>query len=164
MFSVSDLSKEQVGMIKSWVAEGAQMADVQKRLKDDFGFNVTYMDTRFLSLDLELDFHVEEETGGDDDGAPSGDAEPQLPQEEAALDPSQPLGGVGGVSATLDQVARPGSMVSGTVTFSDGMKGRWLIDEMGRPSIDPDQPGYQPSEADLVSFQEKLKGLLDGHI
>jgi hypothetical protein len=55
-------------------------------------------------------------------------------------------------------------MVSGTVTFSDGMKGLWLIDEMGRPSIDPDQPGYQPSESDLVSFQEELKGLLDGHI
>jgi hypothetical protein len=55
-------------------------------------------------------------------------------------------------------------MVSGTVTFSDGMKALWLIDEMGRPSIDPDQPGYQPSEADLVSFQAELKGLLDGQI
>jgi len=159
MFSASDLSKDQIEIIKGWVAEGAQMADVQKRLKNDFGFNVTYMDTRFLSLDLELDFQVEEKES--EQLAPDDNESPRIP-EEVDLVPNQPAGG--GVSATLDQIARPGSMVSGTVTFSDGMKGRWLIDEMGRPSIDPDQPGYQPSESDLVSFQEELKGLLDGHI
>lgn len=159
MFSASDLSKDQIEIIKGWVAEGAQMADVQKRLKNDFGFNVTYMDTRFLSLDLELDFQVEEKES--EQLAPDDNESPPVP-EEVDLVPHQPAGG--GVSATLDQIARPGSMVSGTVTFSDGMKGRWLIDEMGRPSIDPDQPGYQPSESDLVSFQEELKGLLDGHI
>lgn len=159
MFSASDLSKDQIEIIKGWVAEGAQMADVQKRLKNDFGFNVTYMDTRFLSLDLELDFQVEEEES--EQLAPDDSESPPV-SGEVDLDLNQPAGG--GVSATLDQVARPGSMVSGTVTFSDGMKGLWLIDEMGRPSIDPDQPGYQPSEADLVSFQEELKGLLDGHI
>ncbi len=159
MFSASDLSKDQIEIIKGWVAEGAQMADVQKRLKNDFGFNVTYMDTRFLSLDLELDFQVEEKES--EQLAPDDNESPPVP-EEVDLVPNQPAGG--GVSATLDQIARPGSMVSGTVTFSDGMKGRWLIDEMGRPSIDPDQPGYQPSESDLVSFQEELKALLDGHI
>ena len=159
MFSASDLSKDQIEIIKGWVAEGAQMADVQKRLKNDFGFNVTYMDTRFLSLDLELDFQVEEKES--EQLAPDDNESPRIP-EEVDLVPNQPAGG--GVSATLDQIARPGSMVSGTVTFSDGMKGLWLIDEMGRPSIDPDQPGYQPSESDLVSFQEELKGLLDGHI
>ena len=41
MVSVSDLSSEQVEMVIGWVAEGAQMADVQRRLKDDFGFNVS---------------------------------------------------------------------------------------------------------------------------
>ena len=157
MVSVSDLSSEQVEMVKGWVAEGAQMADVQRRLKDDFGFNVTYMDTRFLSLDLELNFEVNEEEAKAEEviEAPQVQEEPDLEGEKR---------GGGGVSASLDQVARPGSMVSGTVTFSDGMKGLWLIDEMGRPSIDPDQPGYQPSEADLVSFQEELKGLLDGQV
>jgi hypothetical protein len=68
------------------------------------------------------------------------------------------------VSATLDQAARPGAMVSGTVTFSDGMNGVWMIDEQGRPSVDPDQAGYQPTEADLVAFQEKLRVMLDGQM
>ena len=157
MVSVSDLSSEQVEMVKEWVAEGAQMADLQKRLKDDFGFNVTYMDTRFLSLDLALNFQVDEE---ESEGA--NDIENPEAQEEVDLEPL--VQDKETVTVTLDQVARPGAMVSGTVTFSDGMKALWLIDEMGRPSIDPDQPGYQPSEADLVTFQAELKGLLDGQI
>lgn len=157
MVSVSDLSSEQVEMVKEWVAEGAQMADLQKRLKDDFGFNVTYMDTRFLSLDLALNFQVDEE-----ESEGPNDIENLEAQEEVDLEPL--VQDRETVTVTLDQVARPGAMVSGTVTFSDGMKALWLIDEMGRPSIDPDQPGYQPSEADLVSFQAELKGLLDGQI
>jgi hypothetical protein len=157
MVSVSDLSSEQVEMVKEWVAEGAQMADLQKRLKDDFGFNVTYMDTRFLSLDLALNFQVDEE-----ESEGPNDIENPEAQEEVDLEPL--VQDRETVTVTLDQVARPGAMVSGTVTFSDGMKALWLIDEMGRPSIDPDQPGYQPSEADLVTFQAELKGLLDGQI
>ena len=157
MVSVSDLSSEQVEMVKEWVAEGAQMADLQKRLKDDFGFNVTYMDTRFLSLDLALNFQV-----GEEESEGANDIENPEAQEEVDLEPL--VQDKETVTVTLDQVARPGAMVSGTVTFSDGMKALWLIDEMGRPSIDPDQPGYQPSEADLVSFQAELKGLLDGQI
>jgi hypothetical protein len=157
MVSVSDLSSEQVEMVKEWVAEGAQMADLQKRLKDDFGFNVTYMDTRFLSLDLALNFQVDEE-----ESEGPNDIENPEAQEEVDLEPL--VQDRETVTVTLDQVARPGAMVSGTVTFSDGMKALWLIDEMGRPSIDPDQPGYQPSEADLVIFQAELKGLLDGQI
>ena len=155
MFSASDLSEEQVEAIKGWVAEGAQMADVQKKLTEEFGFKVTYMDTRFLALDLELEFSTEEEKTPEEaiDSGLVGDAENM----------EIPAGG-GEVIATLDQVARSGAMVSGAVTFSDGMKGSWLIDEMGRPSIDPEQAGYQPSEDDLVAFQEKLRVLLDGHI
>lgn len=157
MVSVSDLSSEQVEMVKKWVAEGAQMADLQKRLKDDFGFNVTYIDTRFLSLDLALNFQVDEE-----ESEGPNDIENPEAQEEVDLGPL--VQDEEAVTVTLDQVARPGAMVSGTVTFSDGMKALWLIDEMGRPSIDPDQPGYQPSEADLVRFQAELKGLLDGQV
>ena len=165
MISASDLSEEQIATIKKWVADGDQMADVQKKLKEEFDLNATYMDTRFLSLDLELDFHSDEpeevEVIPEAEAAPAPAPTPMSPLDPAAGGVMPPAGGV---SATLDQVARPGAMVSGTVTFSDGMKALWLIDEMGRPSIDPDQPGYTPSEADLMSFQKELQGLLDGHV
>ncbi|MCX8240078.1 MAG: hypothetical protein OSB05_14770, partial [Akkermansiaceae bacterium] len=99
-------------------------------------------------------------------------AEPDSqPASDLALADSSPVdsppaapAGEDSVTATLDEVARPGAMVSGTVTFSDGMKGAWLIDEMGRPSIDPDQAGYQPTESDLAAFQKKLQVMLDGHV
>ena len=169
MFSVSDLSEEQIQTIKDWVTEGAQMADVQKRLKDDFGFNVTYMDTRFLSLDLALEFHVEAEPEpapepevvAPTDAVPDEAAAP-MPDPLAVPEPDEAV--AANVSATLDQVARPGAMVSGTVTFTDGMNGTWLIDEMGRPSVNPDQAGYQPTQADLMAFQEKLRVMLDGQM
>ncbi|MFT6862399.1 MAG: hypothetical protein ACJAVK_000957 [Akkermansiaceae bacterium] len=169
MFSVSDLSKEQIETIKNWVADGAQMADVQKRLKDDLGFSVTYIDTRFLSLDLELAFEVEEEEvpevlEGVVEESVDARVDATVMPDEASMTPMTPSATEGGVHATVDQVARPGAMVSGTVTFSDGMKAIWLIDEMGRPSIDPDQAGYQPTEADLVSFQSQLQTMLDGHV
>lgn len=153
MFSASDLSEDQVETVRGWVAQGARMADVQKKLTEEFGFKVTYMDTRFLALDLELEFAKDEEEKTEDPAASVLVEDPAMPEFPA---------GIGEVDATVDQVARPGAMVSGTVTFSDGMKGRWLIDEMGRPSIDPDQAGYQPTEDDLEAFQEKLRGLLDG--
>lgn len=155
MFSASDLSEDQVEAVRGWVAQGARMADVQKKLTEEFGFKVTYMDTRFLALDLELEFAKDEEVKTEDPAASVLVEDPAMPEFPA---------GIGEVDATVDRVARPGAMVSGTVTFSDGMKGRWLIDEMGRPSIDPDQAGYQPTEDDLEAFQEKLRGLLDGHL
>ena len=161
MFNTSDLSEEQIKAIRDWVAGGAQMAEVQKRLQDDFGLKVTYMDTRFLSLDLDLQFETQEEEKEEEEQKEVAPAESAVVGEGL---PSDEVPSEGGVSATLDQVARPGAMVSGTVTFSDGVKGLWLIDEMGRPSVDPDQPGYQPSEADLMAFQEKLRVMLDGKI
>ncbi len=38
----------------------------------------------------------------------------------------------------VDTVARPGAMVSGSVTFSDGQKGHWYLDQMGRLGVAPE--------------------------
>ncbi len=161
MFSASQLSEEQKETIREWVAEGDQMADVQRRLKEDMDFSVTYMDTRFLSLDLDLQFIVEEEEPEPEQSAaeePLGDA--PLPDEIA---PMPAPGGAQSVRVSLDTIARPGAMVSGKVTFSDGENGLWMIDEAGRPSVDPDTAGYQPTQEDLMTFQTELGKLLDNH-
>ena len=67
----------------------------------------------------------------------------------------------GAVSVTVDQITAPGAMVSGRVTFSDGEGARWMIDQMGRPSLDPETMGYQPTHEDLVSFQGELRSALE---
>ena len=86
---------------------------------------------------------------------------------EASAEPSEPEadpapGAGGSVTVTLDEVTQPGAAVSGRVVFSDGEKGLWMIDQMGRPGLDTETAGYRPSEEDLVAFEQELRRLLEG--
>ena len=42
------------------------------------------------------------------------------------------------------------------VTFSDGVKASWFLDQYGRVAIDAGQPGYHPPEEDLMAFQQEV--------
>ena len=66
----------------------------------------------------------------------------------------------GGVHVSMDQIAMPGTLVSGKVTFSDGETGRWYMDQEGRLGLDPDTMGYRPPQEDIASFQEQLRNLM----
>ena len=57
----------------------------------------------------------------------------------------------------VDQIARPGAIVSGKVTFSDGQKAEWYLDQTGRLGVLPAQQGYKPSAADVQEFQMALQ-------
>ncbi len=152
MFQSKDLSEEQIETLRGWTAQGDQLADLQRKMKEEFSLNVTYMDMRFVVLDLGLEIQSQEE--------PEEEKETEEVVEEVAL--PEPTGGMGMVSVTLDQITAPGAVVSGKVTFSDGENGRWMIDQMGRPSLDPDTAGYQPTQEDLMSFQGELRKTLEG--
>ncbi len=79
--------------------------------------------------------------------------------EEADLDQALPPDtGLSTVSVTLDNVTlQPGAMASGTVIFSDGVSGKWIVDNYGRPGFtEISQPGYRPSAADAQSFMQEL--------
>lgn len=140
MFSASKLSPDQVASLKQRAAEGASMSDLQRHLKEDFGHTLTYMDTRFLILDLGIE--LIEETKAEDK------------KEEVKPVPT------GVVNVTMDTLTLPGAMVSGKVTFSDGETAIWMLDQTGRPGLDPDTPGYRPSQEDIMEFQVQLRGLL----
>ena len=163
MFQAKDLSEEQVAKLKEWTAQGDQLADLQRRLKEEFSLSVTYMDMRFVASDLGLEFVKAEE--------PEPEPEPEEETPAPAPSPAATAPGVtegydpfgGGVTVTLDSVAVPGTMVSGRVTFSDGQGARWMIDEMGRPSLDPDTANYQPAQQDIADFQVELRKLLEGN-
>ncbi len=142
MFSAKQLSEDQITAIKSWAAEGAQLPDIQLRMKEDFGLSLTYMDTRFLVLDLGIEL-VEEKKD-----------EP-VAQIKPAPVPT------GYVSVTMDEIALPSAIVSGKVIFSDGEAGIWMLDQTGRPALDPHTPGYSPSREDLVEFQKQLRALIE---
>ena len=167
MISINDLSDEQKVAIAQWAEEGADLSDIQKRLKGELKLNVTYMDTRLLVLDLNIKLKVEDREEADS----SVKDQESVEKEEGALNgspeelrenplPDEPSAAA--VEFTADEITRPGAMASGSVTFSDGVKAVWLIDEYGRPGIDPETPGYQPSESDLIEFEKYLRALLQG--
>lgn len=118
------------------------MSDLQRHIKEEFGHSLTYMDTRFLILDLGIEL-IEE-------------AKPVVKEEELKPAPVP----TGEVSVTMDTLTLPGALVSGKVTFSDGETAVWMLDQTGRPGLDPDTPGYRPSQEDIIDFQQQLRSLL----
>ncbi len=80
------------------------------------------------------------------------------PFDEDALPPA----GASNVSVSVDKVTLiPGAVASGTVTFSDGVTGKWIIDQYGRPGFtEISQPGYRPSASDAQSFMQELSRAL----
>ena len=141
MFSASKLTPEQKDALKQWATEGATMSDLQRHLKEDFGHSLTYMDTRFLILDLGIEL-VE-----------TPKVEPKEEEKPAPIP-------TGYVHTTMDSLTLPGAMVSGKVTFSDGETAVWLLDQTGRPSLDPDTSGYRPTQEDIMAFQTQLRDLI----
>lgn len=145
-----ELSPEQTETVRQWVADGQSLSQIQKGLSATYGLNLTYMDVRFLVDDLELNLQDK--------------PEPQSAAQDLSKQPAPEGNGMGmnggSVSVTLDQVMRPGAVISGTVTFPDGVSAQWYLDQMGRLGFNPSQEGYQPSPEDMQEFQVELQNLL----
>jgi len=142
MFSASQLTPDQVAALQQWAADGATMSDLQRHLKEDFGFSITYMDTRFVILDLGIQLLEE-------------------PKEQPKAEVKPVPVPTGKVTTTMDALTLPGALVSGKTTFSDGETAIWMLDQSGRPGLDPDTPGYRPTQDDIMEFQKQLRALIE---
>ncbi|MBI3884988.1 MAG: hypothetical protein HY302_04575 [Opitutae bacterium] len=98
-------------------------------------------------------------------GVGSGDDEGEFPAADMAdaADASPAPPAPGGVTVELDRIVRPGAVVSGTVTFSDGVTGKWALDQAGRLMLDTSTPGYKPTPVDVQDFQRELSMQLQRH-
>ena len=153
-----NLTDEQKQSEAKWINEGLKLADIQKRLGSEFGLSLTYMDVRFLVDDLKLTLKDEPPKPASTVLPAPNQAKPVAQSPLAPTAPA-PLGG-GGVSLTVDQIARPGTVVSGSVKFSDGETAVWHMDQTGRLGLGTKTPGYKPSAADIQSFQMALENEL----
>lgn len=156
------LNDTQKDAVKKWAAEGCSLTDIQKRLNDEFKLSVTFLDLRFMILDLGLTIKEQVKTTGA--GLDLGKAKTK-PGRQAAEDSEmepEPAGAgeAGGVAVTLDRIVKPGAVISGTVRFSDGVNASWMLDQLGRLALDPGKPNYRPSPEDVQAFQEELRELL----
>lgn len=142
-----NLNEEQRKRVSAWIAEGLKLSEIQKRLESELGLKLTYLDTRLLIDELRL---VPKDA---EPPAPPKDLAAKVPPPKTPAESAVP----GGVSVKVDAVTRPGAVVSGKVTFSDGNTADWYLDQMGRLGLVPQQQGYRPSPADLQTFQEQLQ-------
>ena len=146
-----NLSDEQKQTIAQRLGDGASISDIQRLVTDEFNLAMTFMETRFLIDDLNLDLKEEEPE------PETADAEPA----EATL-VDEPTGSNGSVTVEVDKIKQSGAALSGTVRFSDGVSAKWFIDPTGRLGLDPEQEGYQPNPADIETFQLELQSKMQG--
>ena len=153
-----NLTDEQRQRVAAWIAEGAKLAEIQNRLASECGVKLTYMEARFLVDDLKL---------VPKDPEPPKVVEPPVAEKKLETKPvpaeelaggeiPAPVGG-GKVSVTVDQITRPGAVISGKVNFSDGQIADWYLDQTGRLGVVPKQTGYKPSATDVQEFQLALQ-------
>ena len=172
-----ELTNEQHQALEKWIDDGMSLSDIQARLNEEFNLSFTYMEVRFLVDDLDLTLQDKPETSSSSANNALGSAEHRrhpLDNEkgtETLEDIDTPergeddFGDDFGSSLTVDvdRVMKPGSVVSGSVKFSDGVSSNWFIDQFGRLGLNPSQEGYQPSGEDLRVFQKELQIALQKH-
>ncbi len=179
------LTPAQKDTVATWIADGANLSVVQKKLRDEFKIAMTYMDVRFLVDDLNLtlkdpapkaDVSDVSKTQppaaakkpvaapaadsdlppGTTDDLPPGTDDSDLPPGEEPLPPGD--AGPTSVTVVVDKVTLiPGAIAGGTVTFSDGVTAKWIVDQQYRPGFtEISQPGYRPTPADAQAFMQEL--------
>jgi hypothetical protein len=143
-----NLDDTQRKKVAAWIDEGLKLADIQKRLETEFGLRVTYLEVRLLVDDLKLK-----------PKDPVPPPQPVTPPPALTVDPAPApdAPGFGNVNVTVDQLTRPGALVSGKVKFSDGKTADWFLDQSGRLGLAPAEKGYKPSPADVQDFQTALQ-------
>jgi hypothetical protein len=156
------LTDEQKKQVAAWIESGAKPADVQSRLEAEFGLRVTYMEVRFLIDDLKV--MPKDPTPApavkSEEPAAASPASAIPADEELGSDkpvPADTEGSPGKVAVNVDSITRPGAMVSGSATMSDGKKVDWYLDQYGRLGMVPPEPGYRPPQSDLMEFQAALE-------
>jgi hypothetical protein len=151
-----NLTDEQRQRVTAWILEGAKISEVQNRLVSEFGIKLTYMEARFLVDDLKLTPKDPEPPKVVAPPAAASAAEPAKLTAEKNPAPAGTLP-ASGVSVSVDQITKPGAMISGKVTFSDAQTADWYLDQTGRLGVVPKQAGYKPSAADVQEFQLALQ-------
>jgi len=151
------LNDEQKTLVAQWVKEGCGLSEIQRRLADQFKLNLLYMDVRFLLIEMGLTLQEKKSSSPPPKdlttpaAAPATDEKPEIP----GL-PGEPAPATGGVIVDVDRLMRPGSLVSGTVVFSDGVKATWALDQMGRLALGGTDKSYRPSAQDVQEFQVSI--------
>src|ERR1035441_10614725 len=162
-----NLDEAQRQKVVEWIGQGLKLSDIQNRLISEFHVTMTYMEARMLVDDLKL-VPKDPEPVKPVESALAASAVPPAAGARSPLagpgapmpNPGQPAGVPGKVTLSVDALTRPGAVVSGKVTFSDGTTAAWQLDQTGQLGLIAPQPGYRPPASDVQSFQVALEAEL----
>ncbi len=168
--------------IKAFIAartrEGHNLSKIQDMLAEQ-GVKMTFMELRLIASEIETSFWQQAEPRPEpapeaekpaQDAVPAGDAddfptdEPgaeQLPPDDAMPAEDAPAADDGKAAprgrttVTIDQLARPGFLATGGVSFGSGASGNWCLDQMGRLMFEKLEG--KPDRQDLQEFQLELQ-------
>jgi hypothetical protein len=164
-----EINEVQRQAVRDWVAAGATLSEVQKRLKEEFNQVTTFMETRLLVLELGAAVKDKPEPAQPKKPRPvpaktdAQDLDDAAEADDADLPPNDlPPGAGSRVRVSLDKIVPAGAMISGSVVFSDGTQARWQVDRMGRLALDGPPPEFRPSAEDVREFQVQLQSLVAG--
>ena len=166
--------------IKAFIAdrtrEGHNLSKIQDMLAEQ-GVKMTFMELRLIASEIETSFWQKAEpqpesapeaekpaqdaaSPAEADELPADDAgAEQLPPDDAAPADAPADDGKaaprGRTTVTIDQLARPGFLATGGVSFGSGASGNWCLDQMGRLMFEKLEG--KPDRQDLQEFQLELQ-------
>ena len=173
---LTDIQKDKV---RQWAAEGASLSRIQDLLAEEFNIRMSFIDVRFLVLDLEVSIKEKEAPKPPPPASPgvppSRVPSPESPSPEfeeidkiEEIDkaddfdtptPDSPAS-PSKLTVSLSRIAQPGFAVCGDVTFSDGVSAQWGITARGELALVGPPADYRPSPEDAREFQTQLRNLL----
>ena len=157
------LNDSQLKQVAAWFAAGERLSDIQRRIADEFGIEMTYLDVRLLVAELPQPEEKAAEPAEPAKQEEPSEGAPDVGDDAAAPDepaPADEAPAAGGVSVSLSPIAIPGTIAAGSVVFSDGTSGKWYLDETGRLGLADLPQGYRPPPADGADFQRQIVSLL----
>jgi hypothetical protein len=165
------LNTEQKQLVTNWVVAGDSLSTIQKKIIETFKLSMTYMDVRFLVDDLNLMLKDAPAKKSTDLSQPSSDTssaelesnpEDEIPPDALTDTADDTPRAEGSAIVTVDKITLiPGAIASGTVAFSDGVTGKWIIDNQGRPGFtEISKPDYSPRPEDAQAFMRELSAAM----
>ncbi|MEN9360429.1 MAG: hypothetical protein RL095_1964 [Verrucomicrobiota bacterium] len=118
--------------------------DIHRLLRDQHGQSMTFMELRLLAAEAEIDWK---------------ELDPVKPEAKKAEDADDSTGEAqpAGTVVEMSKIARPGAMLSGSVSFASGLKGEWWVDNAGRLGMNMADKTTRPSPEEMMEFQRLLE-------
>ena len=171
--------------IKAFIAdrtrEGHNLSKIQDMLAEQ-GVKMTFMELRLIASEIETSFWQKadpqpeaapepKKPAQNENAAPADEAD-DFPEDEPETEPLPPGDAApadapaaddgkaaprGRTTVTIDQLARPGFLATGSVSFGSGASGSWCLDQMGRLMFEKLEG--KPDRQDLQEFQLELQSM-----